>query len=233
MAKKVLVGCPTSGHKAYCLDEYAKAIKNLTYGNFDALIVDNSETEDYINKIISIGLNAKKIDYCESARDRIINARNLIRTAVLDDGYDYFLSLEQDVIPPKDVIERLLNHEKDIVSGVYFKDFVFRNSTGGIIKKEILPLAYKSIGKDMMKQLNFKDVQGDGLMQVDACGLGCILISKKVLEIIKFRYVKDKKPFDDIWFCRDSKEKGFDIYLDKSVKCKHLIEGMNWNKIKK
>jgi len=235
MNPKILVGCPTSEHKAYCLEEYANAVKNLTYDNYDILLVDNSKGDDYFERIKSLGLPVKKSDYCEGAKERIVKSRNLIRDVVLNEGYDYFFSLEQDVIPPKDVIERLLAHNKEVVSGVYFKDYEFFDKNKRIFKKEVLPLAYMTFDrdKDLMKQLKFKDVSGEGLIEISLCGVGCILIDKLILKKIKFRYVLDKKPFDDVWFCRDIREKGFKIYLDKSVKCKHLIKGMDWNKIKK
>ena len=46
------------------------------------------------------------------------------------EDYDYFLSLEQDVIPPKDIIEQMLKSEKKIITGVYFN----HNDIGGEIK---------------------------------------------------------------------------------------------------
>ena len=231
--KKVLVGCPTSDHKSYCLEEYAKIVKSLSYSNYDVLLVDNSKEKNYFEKLKENGLDCKRIDYIEGARERITQSRNIIREEVLKGDYDYFFSLEQDVIPPKDVIERLLKHEKDVIGGVYFKDYLIKNKAGEVIKKQIMPLAYKLIGDNMAKQFTFRDVAGEGLLKVDATGLGCILIKRNVLEKIKFRYVKEKEPFDDLWFCKDVKESGRKLFLDKSVKCKHLIEGMDWSKINK
>src|SRR3989344_9577139 len=109
MVVKVLVGCPTSFHKEYCLDKYAEGIKALTYRYSDVLLVDNSKDDSYLNKIKVMGLNATKGFYFEGARDRIVASRNILREKVLNEGYDYFLSLEQDVVPPKDIIERMLS----------------------------------------------------------------------------------------------------------------------------
>ena len=103
MPPKILVGCPTSHHKAYCLKEYAEAVKSLDYPNYDILLVDNSPDEDYINKIKEHGLSVIKGHYFEGARDRIIASRNILRQKAIDEGYDYFFSLEQDVIPPRDI----------------------------------------------------------------------------------------------------------------------------------
>ncbi len=233
---KVLVGCPTSNHKEYCLKEYVEGLKKLTYSNFDVLIVDNSETEEYFNKLKESGFSVKRIDYVAGAKERIVKARNVIVDKLLNGNYDYFLSLEQDVIPPVDVIQRFLKCKKEVVSGIYFKEFDCELIKGGLRKKIIMPMAFvdEDVKKSLIKQLTFADVKEDKLMDISSCGLGCILIHKDVfLKGVRFRYEKEKKPFDDVWFCKDVKDKGYDLYLDTSVKCKHLTKGMDWNKIKK
>ena len=65
------------------------------------------------------------------------------------------------------------------------------------------------------------------------CGLGCVLIKKNVLEKVEFRHDKEKSPWDDVWFCEDSRKEGFKVYVDTSVKCKHYVKGMDWSVIKK
>ena len=89
MPPKILVGCPTSFHKEYALEAYAKAIKSLTYKNFDILLVDNSEDNKYFEKIKSFNIPVIKGPYFPSARDRIVASRNLLREKVIKD-YDYF-----------------------------------------------------------------------------------------------------------------------------------------------
>ncbi len=222
MQPKILIGCPTSNYKEYCFEEYLKSINNLTYNNFDILLVDNSEKDDYYNKIKD-KIPTIRDKWFENARDRIIHSRNILREKILRENYDYFLSLEQDVIPPKDVIERLLKHNKKIIGGVYFKLGSFN---------ELIPLVWLNIDKRYSRRAILDEINGD-LLEVATCGLGCILIHKSVLEKVKFRYLKEKKAFDDVWFCEDARENGFKVYCDTSIKCKHMIKGMDWSKIKK
>ena len=118
MNPKVLLGCPTSFHKEYALKEYAEAVKTLDYDNYDILLVDNSPDDIYLNKIKNLGLNVIKGEYFESAIKRIIESRNLLRKYSLDHNYDYFFSLEQDVLPNKDALSKLAMHNKEIVSGI-------------------------------------------------------------------------------------------------------------------
>ncbi|MFH1210842.1 MAG: glycosyltransferase family A protein [archaeon] len=225
---KVLVGCPTSDHKEYCLKQYADAVKGLTYKNKDILLVDNSENDDYLEKIKKEGLPAIKGPYYEGARDRIVSSRNILREKAIWE-YDYFLSLEQDVIPPKDIIERLLQHDKEIITGVYFA-----NNVGPTGKVALIPLAYKLTDEKTlsMTPLSEEEVFTDQLMQIVSCGLGCVLIKKNVLEKIRFRY--EQNSFDDRWFCIDAYNLKIPIFVDTSVRCKHLIKGHQiWGKIKK
>jgi len=226
---KVLVGCPTSDHKEYCLDPYINSIKSLTYKN-DILLVDNSENKDYYKKIKEKGIPVIKDKYRETARDRIVHSRNILRRQVLDNGYDYLLSLEQDVIPPKNIIERLLAHKKDVISGVYYKKIYITVKNKEYTK--IVPLLWKITKEDKEKKLityiTDEELQ-TSLLNIDMCGLGCLLIHRNVLEKIKFRYKKQEKAFDDTWFCKDAIKNNFKIYANPTLKCKHLIEGMNWN----
>ena len=221
---KILVGCPTSEHKAYCLKEYLEGVKNIEH-EIHFVLVDNSENEDYYNKLKSLGVSVIRGKYLETARDRVIDSRNILRKYFLDNNYDYFLSLEQDVVPPKDVIEKLLKHDKEITCGLYFYL--------GDDDKTLLPMVWVHHEGEFAKRLNFNEVPENKLMETITCGLGCVLIKKNVLEKIKFRYDKEKSPWDDVWFCEDARKEGFKVYLDTGVRCKHYVKGMEWSKIKR
>ncbi len=77
MVPKVLVGCPTSDLKGYALERYIEGVKALDYKNFDVLIVDNSKSEEYLKRIKSLGIPVVKGPYSDSARQRIIDSRNI------------------------------------------------------------------------------------------------------------------------------------------------------------
>ena len=230
MNHKVLVGCPTSFHKGYCINEYAEAIKNLSYDNYDILLVENSEDNEYYKKIKQLNIPVIKGPYFESARDRIVASRNILKEKAIQ-SYDYLLSLEQDVIPPKDIIERMLSHNKKVISGIYFNRNVFED---GI---KLIPLAYVEIpGNEelpSMRTLNENELLSNKLIKIISCGLGCILIHKDALKKITFRY--EKNSFDDRWFCIDLYKNNIELYCDTSIKCKHFIlnRPFQWKDIKK
>ena len=229
---KILLGCPTSEHKAYCLDQYITSIKSLTYPNYDILLIDNSQTKDYYKKIRSYNIPVIKDKYQEYARDRIIHSRNILRKQVLDNNYDYLFSLEQDVIPPKDILERLLSHKKQVISGIYFAHNLLPN-TGNT---ELIPLVY--ILKDKktltMRTLTDDELWNPQLLKIVSCGLGCVLMHKDILKKIKIRYDKNFESFDDRWFGLDCYNNNFEMFCDNTVKCKHLIYNrIPWSSIKK
>ena len=250
MNKKILVGCPTANFKEYALDFYILGLKNLTYTNFDLIIVDNSESNEYFNllnkKINKETIpNAKNIyiikdTFKEKARDRIISSRNIIRQKVLDGNYDYFLSLEQDILPYKDMIERFLNDLEKIKSGNEegIKDLnpkiitavYFNNQVIGI-KQVLAPLIYvehimDNTGLMILPKHRLLDKK---IISIKACGIGCILIHRDVLEKIKFRYEGDS--FDDMMFCKDAIDNNFDIYCDCSLLVEHFPG--DWSSIEK
>ncbi|MEK6839347.1 MAG: hypothetical protein AABX72_00225 [Nanoarchaeota archaeon] len=224
---RILVGCPTYEGYRYCLKEYADRVQSLTYPNYDVALADNSLGPEYSYEMNKQGLRVVKGRHLKNVYERIVESRNLLRDLVLKGKYDYFLSLEQDVIPPANIIEQLIRHNKDVVSGIYYKLYdVDVKGRDGVVqkKKTLLPLIFTySNDKNKMNVCYPKDVDGDHFFKIRACGLGCVLISRKVLEKVKFRYDPTKSTFDDFLFCSDVLEHGFEIYADTSVKSKHLF----------
>ncbi len=249
---RILVGCPTFEGKKYCLSEFAEGLKNLSYDNFDVLLVDNTKDDNYFNEIKKIGLPAVKGEFLEKATDRIAESRNILKEKVLAGGYDYLFSLEQDVVAPKDAIQKLLSHNKKIITGLYFKYELIND------KVEMSPLIYKALTAEVLKELTqgehgediieemkrnetwdshwripmtFEQVEKPMLMKIDFCGLGCILIHREVLEKIKFR--ADQRSFDDMHFCEDARNLGYEIWADTEVKCRHFMSRTSWEGIRK
>lgn len=223
MEPKVLVGCPVSDYHEYSTQEYVKAVKNLDYGNYDVLVGDNSKGDDFSKKLEKYGIKFIRVEYIDSPKERIVESRNELRKIVLEKGYDYFLSLEQDVIPPLDIIKKLISHGKDVVTGIYF------NYYPGL--KEPLPLAFIETGiKNYgLRSIRVDELNSNKLVRIQGCGLGCLLISRKVLERIKFRLDSKRDIFDDMTFCQDVRDNKFELYVDTSIKCKHLLKKRPWS----
>lgn len=232
---KILIGCPTHERYEYCLDIWLKSVQSMIDFSkdieIDYLLVDNSESEDFFNKLKSRGINIERINYSENVRERIINSRNVLREKTLNEGYDYFFSLEQDIVPDKDVIKKLLGNNKNIISAYYGKvvEVVARDDKTGEIKNFTieLPVVWFQENNEVRRAVP-REALGKGLVKVAAFGLGCVLIHRDILETIKFRYEKEKKAFDDMFFCSDAAIKGYELFLDSGIRAEHFEKA--WDK---
>lgn len=250
---KILVGSPVSRHHDYCTQQYLERIKTLD-GSYDVLLVDNSDGDEWYN-IIRGSVPVARFGYDKaSIKGRMVASRNYLRDYALENNYDYFLNIDQDVIPPKDVITRLLSHEKDFVTGIYFNYFkktsselerlavaytLFSEEEEKIIRenpektKFENPSLYAALMKKewefgkLMRPINEAEINAGRLLKIRAAGSGCMLVSRRALEASAFRENKEGG-FDDVLFCFDLQERGFDLYADCSVICEHLTKGRPW-----
>src|SRR3989338_7137721 len=214
---KILIGCPIYDGKKYCLNKFIEGLKSLAYKNKDILLIDNSKDDLFAKQLNDLGLPTIHMGKdLKTSRDKIIYCRNLLRQEVLDGNYDYFLSLEADVVPPPDIIEKLLLHKKDIVSAVvwYYSEY-----EGKRIPAPLLwDFDFKGDEKYMVYVAK-EELQKPQLKEIKACSLSCCLISRKALEKVKFRYKDDS--YDDVMFCIDARELGFKVYADTTQECTH------------
>jgi len=226
-SKKILVGCCTADVKAYCLNQYLAGIRKITYPH-DVLFVDNSQTDEYSKKIAKYGFPVERTEHCKLAAESLTISMNFLRKKALE--YDYLLILEQDVIPPPNIIELLLESNKDIVAAAV-PHLLVKNQK----KKEIALLGVDDKnhpGKYIY--FNWASVlEHEGVIPVQYCGTACILLSKKASEQIEFRYEETehtkKNPNDlhwqDICLCKDAKKLNIPIYAKLGAKCKHVFYG--------
>jgi GT2 family glycosyltransferase len=215
---RVLVASPVSDHHAYCYEEYRDALKALTYPHHDIFLVDNSKDNTFFKRIAQ-DFPSTKIPYVESVKDRLTISRNILREKAIKEGYDYLFCLDQDTIPPHDIIEKLLSHHKEIVSGLYLNPFTRNNET------KIKPVAWVYTRDDSTKLVFVREevLHSGQCVPVNLVGTGCILIHRDVLEKITFRTEPDKTGVDDNFFCIDVQKLGYTIWLDTSARCKHLL----------
>lgn len=232
---KVLIACPTSDVKEYAWDKYFAGLKSLSYLNFDIAIDDNSKSGDYFRKMSIFAeewnqshQNSKcmisRSGYSSPfARQRIVNSRNILRQKFLSGKYDYFLSLEQDVVPPVNIIERLLEHGKKVVSGAYFTGFPKYSSVRLLAFRHTTPANPVEPLWDVGEPLGIMEVLPARLMDVAVVGLGCVLIHRSILEKVSFRYDAQTDASDDMFFCYDARKVGATIFLDSSQLCQHYF----------
>ena len=73
---------------------------------------------------------------------------------------------------------------------------------------------------------NYSDYPKDSLFEVDAAGMGCMLVKTKVLKDIAGYYKTIFEPQnligEDIAFCQRAKKLGYEVWCDSRIKCGHV-----------
>ncbi len=144
--------------------------------------------------------------------------RNLIASYAINNKYDYLFCVDYDVSFNTDTLTKLLSHDKDIVSGLYIQrkpgehilEIYRKNDFGGHYN---IPMGA---------------LQKNTLEPIDGCGFGCVLIKTEVLTGIgypQFTYhhalsIEDTLS-EDVDFCMKAQDKGFKLFVDTSVTCRH------------
>jgi GT2 family glycosyltransferase len=196
---KFLVGIPT---RDTIFAEFALSLRLMRFPQ-------NSQVLFAMNKVVGVDV-----------------ARNEIVENAPSDT-DYILFLDDDVLVPPDTVERLLAHDKDIVSGLYFSS-----------NPPFYPNAYKLDNKGQYDSLF--DYPKNSLVEVDAVGAGALLVKKSVFDKIGspfFQHTSSKNGLgEDFFFCRKAKEAGFQVFCDTSIRCTHvgvsMIGESAWESVK-
>lgn len=217
---KVMVGIATYSGEEYCLEEFINSLKLLTYDNIEIVFVDNSEDDFYADKIRGHDFKVVRDPPGNKNRiERIISARNKIKDIFLDSNNDYLLFLDSDVIAPNDIIQRLLDHDKDICAGIYLGGTTIQG------KVRIMPVVFlfHDKEKNLVRIPSRNEVAGNDFVEAAAAGLGCTLISRGVLENITFRNIgRSTTGGEDAAFYKDARENSHDCFVDYGVKCFHM-----------
>jgi hypothetical protein len=151
-------------------------------------------------------------------------ARDEAMNATLNSDCSYLYMIDDDMICPEDMFERLYAHNVDIVAPLAFT----RNPPHK-------PVLYHCVdGYDPVEKKEYfinnviMNYPKDTLVECDAVGFGAVLIKRWVLEKI------GKKPFmstcgtgEDILFCYKAKKIGAKTYMDTSCKLGHIGNPIN------
>ncbi len=125
---------------------------------------------------------------------------------------EYILFVDSDVLPRLGTLEKLLSHEKDIITGVYPMT-TKKGLTWSVVRED--------------KFVEIEDLP-DNPFKIQSCGFGIILVKMTVFEKLEWPYWKNiMRPGgietgEDVYFCQKAIEAGFDIWCDPKVKCNHI-----------
>ena len=142
--------------------------------------------------------------------------RNLI--AKWGEHYDYLFSVDSDISFDKDTLVKMLAHDVDIVSGLYIQRIPGTHSL------EI----YEAANNGGSRRIPFVKVKDTPFLEIVGCGMGCALIKGKVFREVGYPQYTYHSALDhnntlseDVDFCRKARAKGFKIWADTTIRCRH------------
>lgn len=236
---KVLVGTIFSEVKDYAIPDWFRTVKGFTYPGFDFCAVDNSKDKKYHEKMFKYfsdrkkNSNIQKLSVLHTPRGNkrsevfMVDSSNALRKKFLDGGCDWLLYIECDQHPdPKDVIERMISYNRQIVSAIYF--------TGD--KGTSYPMmggrnSFFNEDSEMYIMSYLRGFYDIGSFEIPklmlTAGLGCVLMHREVMEKVSFRHDPTFSLHHDGTFAEDL-WKNWIVNCYVPIMCRH--ENQNWEK---
>lgn len=219
---KVLICCPTSDRKAYCQDEYihrTKLIADYYDGPTEIFMADNSATKDnYARLVLEYGIRANYIQRKGRTNlEFIAESHEACRKFAISNKYDFMFHLESDILPPINVIDRLLRHQKQVVNGLYH---LGKGYDSFLLIQEMEKLGDKRCTFNIDKG-DLMEITG-GLIEKYHFGLGCTMIHKSVFEKISLQADGRQEFHSDSLFASRLHYANIPNFADTSILCEHL-----------
>jgi hypothetical protein len=126
---------------------------------------------------------------------------------------DYLFFVDSDNAFPPEVLPVLITNDVDICSGLYFER-----------KPPFGPIAFLKKPDGHYRKYHEIDLDA-GPTRVDAVGMGCCLIKRRVVEKmfeLKENWWRLPGYGEDISFCHNATANGFKVYVDPRCKVEHI-----------
>lgn len=165
-------------------------------------------------RLILHKIDGAEIYYSVTKDSMTYTARIQLAETALQSGADYVLWIDSDMTFPADALERLLEHDKDMVTGLYFQR-----------RGKHDPVIYSDLNGDSRSA--YSDYPQDSLFKVAACGFGLVLMKSEVIaKVAQGNDGMTFQPFpgigEDLSFCYRWNAVGGEIFCDSTLKLGHL-----------
>ncbi len=216
---RVLVACPIwAGDRGY-LEQLVEQ-----YGNYDIFLVDNTVGSSIFYKyLLGRGFEVNRVEWNpkeEYLLNVLADCDNLIRDKVLAEGYTHWLWTAPDILSPKNAIQKLLGHKKDIVG--YPTNTYDLNGPPCVLKSGFMKYANGGFRLQVYGWDELNAVNGNKLLKVYALG-GCTLYSKSVLEKCQFHSSDNIIWGEDCWYWSICNDAGFEFWCDTSERAYNMM----------
>jgi len=148
--------------------------------------------------------------------ENLLRKLNQARALALEGGYDALLTVESDIIPPKDALQKLAAVDADVVYGLFvlrFPPYHWNVSTRMRPRGEV---HFLSQDREAAREAWGKVIACEGH------GQGICLIRRHVLEAIEFRNPKPELRAQDWYWSFDCQRLGFSQMHHLGVVCGHM-----------
>ncbi|KAF6627034.1 hypothetical protein H6F38_23085 [Paenibacillus sp. EKM208P] len=150
--------------------------------------------------------------------DHLSKLRNYIMSKTKT---DHLMFIDTDILVQPDIINNLLNHNKDIISGLIWNGYIVcpekPYTYPNIMKLRKDDGIYEHIVNYQVK--NTQRLSSTSLIPVDLTG-AVIMLSRKVYKTVKYGFHPQG---EDAYFCRMAQSKGFELFCDLSVFSHHIM----------
>lgn len=146
------------------------------------------------------------------------NARNRAVKDFLEDYWDYFMHIDDDIVPPVNAIQELIAADKEIIAPLCF---TMHQDDKGLWFPIIVAHRYNKDGK-------YEPYYGKGIEETDTITGGCHLVKREVMEKLErpyyFTYHKNGlvEYSEDFVFSQQCQKLGYKLYTDYDLHCKHI-----------
>jgi len=223
---RVLMFTATYDKKDYCLDEWAENVLTFTYKHFDKIIIDNTnDNGEYFEALKTrfepMGFKVYHVERGNSSREALARSQNLARKIFLEGDYDYLFSLESDIFPKMNIIDALISHNLDIVTGLYMIGSEEKDTRTPCITIPHYIKEKGTWGTRLLKPEEFIEYINQGPKLVAAGGMGCCMMYRDVIEKVAFTYIPGHNAHSDVFFFLDTARKNYLTVVDTDLFCKH------------
>jgi len=142
----------------------------------------------------------------------IDQVRNLIAEWAVK-GFDYLFAVDSDIAFAPDTLQKLLSHDKDVISGIYRQR----------LEEQLIEIYDVDYSRMNMNMLNENKP-----IQIGACGFGCVLVKSHVFKSVGYPQFEYHSALDhnhtfseDLDFCKKARANGFEIWVDPTIICNH------------
>jgi len=229
MKKVLVITCATVGliSRARC------SVLEQDYPNYETLIL------------------TAKPDATVSKCENIIRCHNAARKLALASDADYFAWVDDDIVLPRNALSNLMlqleqppmdkgqfSHLTSLLPDGVMSDNPKKHIIGGwfrVKNEDGLLVDVWNCGRWVADNtIASVTAVEPSVTRVDKIDLGCLLMSREVLEKVDWRggdslvINKTQHPCVCLMFARDAQDAGYALYMDGSVVCEHLLRSGKW-----